>query len=182
LEGQLELARRTGGDEHFDAAERALDRLGSIIQDVADVMWEGQLVNERVGIDPADVAQSCWKTLNTTSASLVVEKTQPIYADKDALARLFDNLLRNAVEHTGMDVTVRVGMSSDGFYIEDDGEGIPDDNRADVFDPGFSTKEDGTGFGMVSVQQIALAHGWDVTIAESDTGGARFEFADVETA
>lgn len=182
LEGQLELARRTGGDEHFDAAERALDRLDSIIQDVADVMREGQLVNERVGIDPADVAQSCWKTLNTTSASLVVEKTQPIYADKDALARLFDNLLRNAVEHTGMDVTVRVGMSSDGFYIEDDGEGIPDDNRADVFDPGFSTKEDGTGFGMVSVQQIALAHGWDVTIAESDTGGARFEFADVETA
>lgn len=182
LEGRLELARRTGGDEHFDAAERALDRLDSVIQDVADVMREGQLVNERVGIEPADVAQSCWKTLNTTSASLVVEKTQPIYADKDALARLFDNLLRNAVEHAGMDVTVRVGMSSDGFYVEDDGEGIPDDNRADVFDPGFSTKEDGTGFGMVSVQQIALAHGWDVTIAESDTGGARFEFADVETA
>lgn len=181
LEGRLELARETGEGEQFDAAERALDRLETLIQDLADTMREGQLVDERTDVELADVAQSCWEALNTANGSLVVEKTRPVCADEDALARLFDNLLRNSTEHAGAGVTVRVGMLPDGFYIEDDGKGIPEDKREDVFDPGFTTKKDGTGFGMVSVQQIALAHGWDVTIAESDTGGARFEFTDVET-
>jgi len=48
-----------------------------------------------------------------------------------------------------------------------------------VFKPGSTTKEDGTGFGMVSIKQIALAHGWEVTVSESDSGGARFEFTGV---
>lgn len=180
LEGRLELARETGESEHFDAAERALDRLDTLIEDLATVMREGQLTNEITDVDLDAVARSCWETLDTSNASVVVEETRPIRADESALTRLLENLLRNAVEHGGEDVTVRIGMLPNGFYVEDDGVGISEDEREDVFEPGFTTKEDGTGFGMVSVQQTALAHGWSVTVTESSDGGARFEFTDVE--
>lgn len=69
-----------------------------------------------------------------------------------------------------------------GFYVADDGPGIPSDEREDVFDAGYSTTDNGTGFGLNIVQEIADAHGWEITITDSETGGARFEIAGVESA
>jgi len=81
----------------------------------------------------------------------------------------------DAVEHGVSDVTVRVGTCADGFYVADDGPGIPEDEREEVFDSGYSTSEDGTGFGLNIVEEIADAHDWSVAITESAEGGARFE-------
>jgi signal transduction histidine kinase len=50
-----------------------------------------------------------------------------------------------------------------------------------VYEWGYSTAETGTGFGLAIVSQIAEAHGWESTVTESDTGGARFEFSGVES-
>jgi signal transduction histidine kinase len=51
-----------------------------------------------------------------------------------------------------------------------------------VFEAGYSTNEDGTGFGLRIVEQVANAHGWEVAITESEQGGARFEITGVEFA
>jgi signal transduction histidine kinase len=75
---------------------------------------------------------------------------------------------------------MRIGTISDGPFYEDLGSGIPKDEQEKVFRSGFSTKEDGAGFGIVSVKQIALAHGWDISVKESTPRGARFEFRDVQ--
>lgn len=87
----------------------------------------------------------------------------------------------DSVEH-GDGVTVRVGTLADenGFYVEDDGAGIPADERDRVLDPGYTSAADGTGFGLSIVDRVAAAHGWTVRVAESVDGGARFEFAGVE--
>ena len=77
-------------------------------------------------------------------------------------------------------VTVTVGDLDDGFYVEDDGPGIPEDERERVFDSGYSTAENGTGFGLAIVGRIVEAHGWAVEVAEGDDGGARFELRSVE--
>lgn len=45
-----------------------------------------------------------------------------------------------------------------------------------MFEPGYTSIESGTGFGLTIVADIAGAHGWDVHVTESDDGGARFEF------
>ncbi|WP_380680121.1 PAS domain S-box protein [Salinigranum sp. GCM10025319] len=87
----------------------------------------------------------------------------------------------DAVERGGADVTVRVGDLSGGFFVEDDGTGIPIDERDRVFDSGYSTAESGTGFGLNIVATIAAEHGWSLAVTESDGGGARFEITDVDT-
>jgi signal transduction histidine kinase len=131
-------------------------------------------------VDLESTCRSCWDLLETESASLVVEETQPIQADENAFTRLLENLVRNAIEHGGEDVTMRIGMLPHGFHIEDNGPGVPEDDREDIFKPGVTTKEDGTGFGMVSIYQITMAHGWELTVTDSREGVARFEFTDVD--
>jgi signal transduction histidine kinase len=58
--------------------------------------------------------------------------------------------------------------------VADDGPGVPPGQRDHVFDRGYSAAEDGTGFGLAIVEEIATAHGWTVSVTESEAGGARF--------
>ncbi|MFC6753861.1 PAS domain-containing sensor histidine kinase [Halorubrum tibetense] len=88
-----------------------------------------------------------------------------------------------ATDEEGGDHGVRVviGATDEGFYVADDGPGIPPEERETVFEPGHTTDEDGTGFGLAIVERIVEAHGWSISIAESRAGGARFEITDVDT-
>ncbi|MES3517980.1 MAG: PAS domain S-box protein [Natronomonas sp.] len=77
-------------------------------------------------------------------------------------------------------VVVRVGDLEDGFYVEDDGPGIPPEDRNQVFESGYTTAEQGTGFGLAIVEEIVEAHGWQITVTDGRDGGARFEIRDDE--
>ena len=77
-------------------------------------------------------------------------------------------------------MTVTVGPLDDGFFVADDGPGIPADERDQVFEYGYTTDRDGTGYGLPIVERIADAHGWSVRATESDAGGAQFEITGVE--
>ncbi|GAA0657144.1 PAS domain-containing protein [Salarchaeum japonicum] len=179
LKGNIELAR-DGDESRLDDARRAADRLSALISDLSNVMRQGDLVTDVEPVDIANVFRS-WDAFETEPASLTVVESKRVLADERALVRLADNLVKNTVEHADADTAMRVGALPGGFYYEDDGPGIPVEERERVFKPGYTTKEDGTGFGMVSIKQIALAHGWTVSIGESDSGGARFEFTGVES-
>jgi PAS domain S-box-containing protein len=85
----------------------------------------------------------------------------------------------DAAGHAEEDVTVRVGPMADGFYVEDDGPGIPPEDRADVVQVGHSAADGGTGLGLAIVDGIAEAHGWELAITDGASGGARFEFTGV---
>jgi PAS domain S-box-containing protein len=82
-------------------------------------------------------------------------------------------------------LSVRVGAGTfgaegespaDGFYVEDDGVGLPEEDLDRVFESGFTTDESGTGLGLAISERIAEAHGWTVTARAGEDGGARFEF------
>ncbi|WP_128905238.1 ATP-binding response regulator [Halorubrum amylolyticum] len=77
----------------------------------------------------------------------------------------------------GSPLSITVGLldDGDGFYVEDDGVGIPADERDRVFEGGYSSVADGTGFGLTIVREVAEAHGWSVAATAGDAGGARFE-------
>ncbi|GAA0477593.1 ATP-binding protein [Halococcus dombrowskii] len=66
------------------------------------------------------------------------------------------------------------GKTTRGFYIEDDGRGIPEERRDAVLEFGVSTGS-GTGYGLAIVRAIVEAHGWSLSLTASSSGGARFE-------
>lgn len=101
-----------------------------------------------------------------------------IDCDPCQLQRALENVFRNTVDHAGPSVTVRVGQlaGTEGFYVADDGPGVPPADRSMVFEYGSTSSETGTGIGLAIVQEIVAAHGWRGGVTESGTGGARFEF------
>ena len=175
-EGHLELAQDTCESKHLAKAANAIDRSQTLIDDLSTLAREGKAVAEVEPVALADVAERSWQTTETGSATLEIDTAQAIRADRSRLQELFENLYRNAVEHGGDDVTVSVEQTSSGFCVSDTGSGVPETEREAVFEAGYSTDADGTGFGLRIVERIAEAHGWDVAVGESEQGGARFEF------
>src|SRR5437870_2621743 len=96
----------------------------------------------------------------------------------DPLRRAFANLLRNAAEAMGGRGAIEIALNRDGagvvVTIADHGPGIPDEFRQRVFEPYFTTKQDGTGLGLALVRQTIEAHNGTITVADTPGGGATF--------
>src|SRR6059036_1422299 len=96
----------------------------------------------------------------------------------DPLRRAFANLLRNAAEAMGGHGPIEVGVAKDGqgvlVTIADHGPGIPEEQRQRVFEPYFTTKQDGTGLGLALVRQTIEAHNGTIRVSETAGGGATF--------
>lgn len=180
--GRLELAREECESEHLDAVEQAHDRMQSLIDDLLTLAREGGEMDDLEAVELDALVRECWATMETADAAFEVVTDRGFRADRSQLKQLLENLLRNAIDHGGSDVAITIGACDDGFYVADDGPGIPDDARDSLFEWGYSTSATGTGFGLAIVQDIATAHGWTVTVTDSETGGARFEFTGVEPA
>ncbi|TKX77916.1 PAS domain S-box protein, partial [Halorubrum sp. SD626R] len=180
-QGRVDLAaaERDGEDEHLAATADALDRIETIVDHTLTLAREGESVGDPEAVSLAAVAADSWDTVDTGTAAIQIETDREVRADPDRLRNLFENLIRNAVEHAGDGVTIRVGDLSDGFYVEDDGRGVPEEIRDDLFEPGESGVDGNTGFGLAIVHEIATAHGWDVSVTDATAGGARFEIRGV---
>lgn len=184
--GRIDLAIEDGEKEDLIAAMDALDRMEELIEDVLSLARHGQPIDETEPVQVAAVVEQAWGTVETSDASLAVEDgfDLTVEADRPRLQQLCENLLRNAIEHgstDGQPLTITSGAldESAGFYIEDDGRGIDPDARDEIFETGFSTAEDGTGFGLAIVTEIVDAHGWTIRATDADGGGARFEIRTV---
>jgi len=178
--GNLELVGEECDSPHLGTVERAHDRMEAIIDETLTLARQGKAVDEKESVELERVANTCWETVKTANATLDVDASATLSADRDRLRHVFENLYRNALDHGPDDVTVRVGPLDDGFFIEDDGPGIPEDDAETIFEPGFTTSEEGSGFGLAIVRRIVEAHGWSVAVTEGQRGGARFEFSDVQ--
>lgn len=179
--GHLDITRERTENEHLETAAEALERIQTIISDVLTIVRQGRNVEETEEVALQAIVEQCWTSVASADADLVVEEDLRFRADPDRLRRLFENLLRNAIEHGRETITIRVGAVSGeaGFYVADDGPGIPEAERASVFDRGYSTGADGMGLGLAIVEGVVEAHDWEIAVTESSQGGARFEIRDV---
>ncbi|MEF8812971.1 MAG: ATP-binding protein [Halovenus sp.] len=146
----------TARKEYERMLERQNDRLKEFtdIRAVVDTAWDG------IGCHP--------------SASVHYDEVRSVSAGFDRLRELSEHLLRNSVEHGGDSVSIRVGPLARGFYVEDDGPGLPEERRDTVFDHGFSTDDEGSGYGLSIVRTIASAHGWDIRVTRFEITGIEF--------
>ena len=178
--GRLELARDECDSEHLDGIADAHERMATLIDDLLTLARDDDGAEGAERVPLREFAEACWKGVQTASASLRIETDRAVYADRSRLRQVFENLVRNAIEHGREDVTITIGDVDGGFYVADDGPGISAANREAVFEPGFTTADGGTGFGLEIIEAVASAHGWDVRVIEAADGGARFEFTGVE--
>ena len=175
--GHLEGARERADpavDDHLSDVSWALDRMEELIADVLELARSGRELTETSTVDLAAVVDQAHRTVDPDLDVVVDDELGHVQAGRQRLLALFENCLQNAVEHAGDDVTVTVSATEDGFAIADDGPGIPVDERETVLETGYTTAEDGTGFGLAIVTDVVEVHGWSLTVDKSEAGGARF--------
>jgi PAS domain S-box-containing protein len=176
--GQLQVARDDSDSDQLDKVEQTLNHMDDLIDNVRKLAQRGQVISDPESTDLDHVATNAWLLLGEEPDDLIIENDLgTITADEDRLWDLFKNLFENSLEHGGDDVTVRVGRLDDrqGFYVEDDGPGIPETDIDNIFESGYSSADDGMGFGLTIVRQIVDAHGWEIAVANGKNDGARFE-------
>lgn len=183
IKGHVRLARETGDPEHFDAIADAAERMDGLLSSFLTAARGGDVVGERTAVDLANVAREVWEDCDLDPATLEVESSMTVRADRSRMRQLFANLFENAFAHAAPPVIVRVGTldpaDGTGFYVEDNGDGIPADEREAVFEWGYTTETEGTGVGLAVVADIVEAHGWEIDVTDSDAGGVRFEITGV---
>lgn len=179
LRGTLDGVRQTADVDHLDRGYRALERMERLIDDVLALAQEGQLIDDTETVSLASLARECWEVLETAEAELIVNGDIQFEADPGRVRQIFENLFANSVSHAGGNVTVTVDTLANGFSVGDDGPGIDPIERDQIFNHGYTSTGDGTGFGLAIVKQIADAHNWTASVTQSPSGGAQIEFTDV---
>jgi len=178
VKASMEMARVQEDLAPLDRGERAAERIERLTTELLTLARQGKGINEPTEVTLASVAHEAWETAGDDDATLVVADSPRLYADRSRLRQAFENLFRNAIDHACTDdperaepsVRIVVTTTANGIVVADDGPGIDPEHRTKVFEPGFTTDEGGTGYGLDIVREIVEAHGWSITVAN---GGDR---------
>lgn len=199
--GRIELAlvEPSNAELHLRAAQNAAERVDSLVTDHLQTI-ETHDDGDTEPVSVQTVATQAWRIVDPSTARLRIEpQLGTVEANTIRLQQLFENLIRNAIEHGSAEsiglgatestdphavfeddtdsVTVTIKPTPTGFAVCDDGPGIPVDEREAIFESGYTTTEAGSGLGLHIVEEIVEAHGWSIAVDESDAGGARFEIS-----
>jgi signal transduction histidine kinase len=190
LQASLAKADQAEDREIVDSALRSSRRMGRLVSDLlllarADA---GRLERHR-RVDLAEIAGDAAAEAAPLMGErrFVIENDRPLRVEgsRDELHRMVLNLLDNAIRHTPGDACVELALRQEGgeavVEVGDDGPGIPESMRAQVFDrfvrgqgPADTARGNGTGLGLAIVSAVADSHGGSVEAAESSSGGALF--------
>ena len=144
----------------------------------------------RAATDLSAVASEVARTLNydleekKIQLEVLVESVV-IEADEQLLRQALFNLVLNAIQAVPSQGVIRIRASrrsTEEAFIEisDNGPGVPAENRSEIFKPYFTTHTEGTGLGLSVVQQIVLAHGWEIQCLANEPSGALFRISHVK--
>jgi signal transduction histidine kinase len=144
----------------------------------------------RAAIDLGAVAGEVARALNydieekKIQLEVLVESVV-IEADEQLLRQALFNLVLNAIQAVPAQGVIRIRASrrthEEAFIeISDNGPGVPAENRGEIFKPYFTTHTEGTGLGLSVVQQIVLAHGWEIQCLANEPSGALFRISHVK--
>jgi signal transduction histidine kinase len=128
--------------------------------------------------------------LDIQEKSLQVEvggEALSVEADEQLLRQVLFNLVLNAIQAVNVNGKIQIVARRDGpseavLEVRDDGSGVPPENRREIFKPYFTTHQKGTGLGLAVVQQIVLAHGWEIACLSNEPRGAVFRMTHLKLA
>jgi len=138
----------------------------------------GAVVGEVVRALSGDIEEKKIR-LDTAKSQLVIE------ADEQMLRQALFNLLLNATQAVAVGGEIQIIASRAGseamLEVRDNGPGVPSERRGEIFKPYFTTNEKGTGLGLAVVQQIILAHGWEIECLPNEPRGAVFRITHLKS-
>jgi signal transduction histidine kinase len=191
-----DLANEGGHDQHIaylETLQKHADRMTRLVDDLLDVSRAraGRLTIQRAPADVVAIARRVVDSANASTATHTVrlDSTWDAHTsnvDEDRIHQIVDNLVGNAIKYTeGGTITVAVGPSMrDGWDLEisvtDQGKGIPEAERAQLFSPFYRRREasegamPGLGLGLYICAELAGAHGGTIEIEDAPLGGTRF--------
>lgn len=191
ISSSAELLLRRAGDESpgtarvleaiYDEAKR-LSRTVSDFLDYArprqpkqEPVEIGKVIDQALTFLGPDMAE---REIGVVRAGVL---DRPLYVpgDRDLLYRAFYNIMGNAIQAMGAagTLTITLGGSAEpepsvSLVFHDSGCGFPEDNMAQLLDPFFTTKDDGTGLGLPIVNSIITSHNGTLTLGNAQDGGA----------
>lgn len=175
----LAFARETGSEESLDKIGSAFDRIEEMVDDMGSMTKLARPEdNIEQTVDLVDVIDGVWDVIRTDDATLTVDLPEEtrLHADLNSLRPVIENLFKNAITHAGQDVTITVGATAaGGFYVADDGPGIPTHDRDAILQAGYTTSADGSGRGLHMISDTVADNDWNLVVTDSVGGGARFE-------
>lgn len=177
-DGRLRLAE--ADSSQLEVVAESHDRLSDIVDTVVALASQERTEHDPRPVWLSTLSREVWDTLDVGRATFTVADDARLVADPESASLLLQILFTNAIEHNddGDHLRVTVGTTSAGFFVADDGRGIDAEPPERVFDAGYTTGDD-TGFGLYVARSTAEDHGWDLTVSESDEGGARFDLRGV---
>lgn len=179
--GHLDIfINENGSDSSLEKTKDAICRIEDIIDEVLEVTTADNSTLKKKHVSIQYIINKCWDNIDTKNAEIHIATNKIISLNEKLSARLFENLFKNSIKHGGSeDIKIKVGTMNNGFYIEDNGRGIPPENRNKIFNSAYTTSKSGKGLGLTIVEQVCDVHGWDINVKESESGGARFEITNI---
>jgi signal transduction histidine kinase len=175
------------------AARQDSDRLLAMINDLLDLtrIEQGRIRLDLRPADPAGLATEARARFEAQADDLGIrleteagDDLPPVLADADRIGHVFDNLVGNALAHTGRGGSVRLSVEADTdrvrFAVADDGEGIAPEHLAHVFEKFYRVPgprhAQGAGLGLAIAREIVVAHGGQIDVASRPGQGSTFRF------
>jgi signal transduction histidine kinase len=172
----LRIKTETAGETAVRRLGGEIDRLANLAEQLLDLQrLDGALSTKQIDLAllvrqvAADLAPLLIAA--DRDVEVVIEDAKSICGDAGAIERAITNLVQNAIQHGGRHLILRVLQST--IEVEDNGPGIPPDERARVFEPFHRVRPrpSGSGLGLNLVQQVVDRHGGSVSIVEARGGG-----------
>jgi signal transduction histidine kinase len=185
----LDVAEMPDSLQLVRKVQRALDDLNMLLEEVRN--YAAPINLERRECQIVALVEETWqqimeaKRLETPPELLLV--SDPVapkvwFIDADRIRQIVRNLLENAIfassrsGHVLLEIGYDDSTSSPELIlsVSDDGDGVPEEHRAEIFSPFFTTKTKGTGLGLAISRRVAQAHQGNLSVSDADLGGAKF--------
>ena len=184
--GCLESARHGTTDagvlEDLAVADRTAQRASVLVRALLDVARPGQRTLKPVDLAQVvdDVLRAAGPSIERGRVTLEREGTRPeaVVGDAGQLHQVVLNLVTNALQAVdeGARIVVATGVRDGGqafVEVRDSGPGVPIEDRARIFEPFFTSREDGTGLGLFVSYGIVERHGGRIEVGDAPEGGAK---------
>lgn len=178
---EARFAENEAFQKYLTVIRRDVGRLQSLMRDLLEFGKPGDLERSSVALET--VLQEAVRACEPLAADLLVRQDVPtglpaLYADRQRVVQVFQNLVQNAIQHSppGTRVSIAAGPAPEGravwCAVRDAGPGFAPEDLRRLFEPFYTRRQGGTGLGLSIAQRIVEQHGGRIEAGNHPEGGA----------